>query len=264
MKRLKKISLLIFIPIFIGIILSIIGAAIKNSIVSNIGYLILAIGVPATGFVMVVVCLILMITGKLEDNKPENDISLQNFSEKETEQAQIEKINTSYGYQSNDAQGEYMMRHVSNNYKNSTPKEKLLGWLFFAFLMIDFALIPIFLFLKIYIGTYVCFGVFCGTIIISGIAVKIKQSLSIRGTTKLKPGQEIHNGKVKACLLSSTTNVGGSERRHTTRLVNVVYKIIIETPMEEYTAYSKRFYETGENVTFVKRSRKGASIIDEN
>lgn len=138
--------------------------------------------------------------------------------------------------------------------------------MFFGFLITDFALIPIFAILRIYIGAIVCFSLFVGTILISLIVVGIKQRvfMKFKPSKAKKDKYEILDGKVKACMLSSTTSVGGVRKYSTARLTKVIYLITVESAGNVYTAYSDKFYEKDETVRFYAIGKRSASIINEN
>ncbi len=249
MKKLIKISFLVPVPFILGLVLNIVGANIENETMISIGIILMSIGTPVLMFLLVVISLILMITGRLEDKTPEEDLS-----EKE-EYREIQEINSSYGYENNRRKDAYFINHIARNYKNATPKEKVLGWIFFGFLITDFALIMVFAFLNIFTGFLICFCVFGGTILIALIVKKILESISLSGKIKSNKKQEILHGVVKICLFSSSTSTGGSRRGLTTRIRKIVYRVIIIANNKEYTAYTKDFYETGEKVDILVKGR---------
>lgn len=269
MKKLRKMSLIVLIPIILGVGLTVIGGAVQNALISKIGGMILSIGIPVTMFVLVVVGLILMITGKLEDssndsysdNEEVREADNNEVSEGEREFEEIQDINSSYGYESQIKQGEYMMRHTAGVYKNSTPKEKIFGWLFFAFLIIDFALAFVFLTKKIIIGFIVCFCIFAATILICLVVTKARERSSIKAKVDITK-DKLLCGEVKACLMSSSTSVGGAHSHSTTRITGVTYRVVVEAEGNTYTGYSHRFYETGDPVVFAVIGKNRISILD--
>lgn len=256
MKKLIKLSFIVFIPFVGGLITTLVGSFTKNETVINIGMMIMSIGIPVTMFALVVIGLVLIMTGRLNDGErpPRN---------RKTEQAEIDEVNSSYGYESKLREAEYISRHAAENYKNSTDKEKALGWLYFGFLMTDFALILVFAFSDIMLGALICFCIFVGTIILSVIIKVIleKTSMSFKPRRR-KKRRQFHCGEVKACLLSGTTSTGSSNRHSATRIVNVTYRVIINSKGKEYTAYSDKFFETGELVVFELKGCRLASIVD--
>lgn len=258
MKKLIKLALIPVIPLVIALILQVIGSSINNEQVFYIGKMILSIGMPVCLFLLVVIGLILYSTGKLADK---NSRKIEAHTEAD-ETKQIEDINTSYGYESHRKSDEFMINHAEENYKNSTLKEKFLGWTFLGFLMSDFALIFVFLYLRVYIGIYICFGVFAGTILLSAIIKIILEKTSINFKIKKNKNYDIVNGKVKYCVLSSVASSGLSHRRSTTRVQSVTYKVKIEANGKEYIAYSKNYFEKESPVTIAIISSRRASIIE--
>ncbi|MDE7455012.1 MAG: hypothetical protein K2M64_04205, partial [Clostridia bacterium] len=252
------------IPIIVGLALNIIGGQTDNAQLQRIGQAVLSIGVPVTMFVLVVACIVLMSMGKLSDNNDEQNT--KQTSEAEQEYSQIDDVNTSYSYQSHNKKGDYISRHVANNYKNSTVKEKVLGWLFFGFLIGDFALIFVFAVLRNLTGIIVCLSIFAGTILISLIVKVILERTSMLAKYDKRKGHKLLDGEVKACLLSSvsSTSVGGSGRRSTTRIKGVIYRVIIVADDgQEYTAYTDNFYETGDVISFFAHGKRRATIVNE-
>ncbi|MDE5896284.1 MAG: hypothetical protein K2H43_00555, partial [Clostridia bacterium] len=262
------LSFLVLIPLIGGIILNIVGGQLENERIVYAGSLMLSVGVPVTMFLLVVIGLILMITGRLADDKggtkdakTDEEANLQDAGAAEREEEKIEEVNSSYGYDSRRKNSEYLMGHVADNYKNSTLKEKISGWLFFGFLMTDFALILVFAFLRLWVGIIVCFSLFVGTILLAFIIKKILEKTSMSGNIGRLKKRKILSGTVKACLLSSETSAGGAHRYSTTRILKVIYRVKVDVAGKEYTAYSDRFYETGEIVTIAAKGKR-ASVID--
>ena len=258
MRKLKLLSLIIAVPFITGVILTVVGMVTKNQSVLDVGLIIFEFVVPALMFILVVVSIILMITGKLSDKpkNPENEIG-DPFGTREKEHSDLEEINSTYGYENYELKNEYMIEHTAQNYKHAKPKEKILGWLFFGFLITDFVMIVVFFMLGIMIGAIICFCLFGGTIILSLIILKILQSVSINYNPNKSANKKILDGEVKACLMSSSTETGGI----TTRIHNVVYKVVVTSDNKDYTAYSKQFYEIGDKVTFAVIGKRRASII---
>lgn len=267
MKKLRMLAMLVFIPIICGFVMLFAG----DETVSRIGIRFLTIGVPVVMFLLVVVGLILIITGKIDlsdyrkngsdTTASETPSDAEPLSDADREKYEINRVNSSYNRQSQLRQGEYIANHAANNYQNATPKQKLAGWLFFGFLMTDFALILVFTFLGIFTGTYICFGLFGGTILISFIVVKVKEKISL--SSSKRKVREVLDGEVKFCTLSSSTSVGGSSRRSTTRITGVTYRVTLESDGNEYVAYSRQFYNKGDSVRFGVLGKHSATIIDD-
>lgn len=258
MKKLTKLSLIILIPLVIGISLLVFGGYSGDENIVRIGEIVVSFGLPITMFLLVVIALVLMITGRLSDSGKTDDQP----KTREQEYSDIQDVNASRGYESHRKSDEFMAGHVANNYKRATPRQKVLGWLFFGFLMTDFFMIFVFLFLRNTTGVIVCFSIFCGTILVSLIVKVILEKMSMRVNPAKLEGKEVFKGIVVACLLSSTTSVGGSNRRYTTHITRVVYRVLIERDGDQYTAYTDNFYEEGEEVFFVVRRKSLAAIVD--
>lgn len=256
MKKLSKLSLIVLIPLICGIALIVIGSYGGNEAVLRVGQAVLTFGMPITVISLVVIGLVMMITGKLSDSDDSDGVKPMS---KKREQSDIQDVNTSRGYKSRRKSGEYMARHVSNNYKYSTSKEKVLGWLFFGFLITDFLLIFVFGILKSIVGVIVCFSLFVGTILLSLIIKIIVEKISMRVKGDDLDDKEVFKGTVEACLMSSTTSTGG---RYTTRIEKVVYRVLVDYDGEQYTAYSENYYEEGDEVFFVVRRKNLISIVD--
>ena len=78
MRKLRKLAFVVPVPLILGFILNLIGNTTDNAVMSKIGVGIMAYGTPALMFILVVIGLILMITGRLgddggKDNKPLTD-----------------------------------------------------------------------------------------------------------------------------------------------------------------------------------------------
>ncbi|MDE6614759.1 MAG: hypothetical protein K2K24_04540, partial [Clostridia bacterium] len=219
MKKLIKLSMIIPVVFIIGITLDIIGFRNEDEKLALAGSYVLGIGLAVTFFAVVVIGLIMFMTGKLTDtdDKKAQDDGSNGESEREREQRELKQINTSKRYENRANETEYMARHASNIYKNSTTKEKVFGWLFFGLLMTDFLLIIVFAYLGIIVGAIICGAIFAGTIVISGIIKKIQEnrSMSAKVYTKSKK-REILNGEVKSCNLSSSTSVGSGHNPYPT------------------------------------------------
>lgn len=261
MRKLRKLSFIVFIPIAFGLLFKILGLKIENETLELVGDKLLVPGIFITISVIVVIGLILMSTGKLADYK-KTDAKTENSHTKEEENENIKDINSSYGYESKAKQGNYMLRHLGENYRNSTRKEKVLGGMFLGFILLDFFLIMVFAYLNIPIGSYICFGIFALTILLAIIVKLVLQKLSMKVSQEKIDNSPKLNGIVDACVLSSTTSTGGAHLYRTTRISNVVYKIAIIAEDNRYIAYSTEFFEKGERVNIAAIGGKRAHILN--
>lgn len=180
--------------------------------------------------------------------------------EREKEYAALNDVNTSYGYSSRYKEAEYNAMHAANAYKNAKPKERILGWIFGGFLLIDFFMIMVFAFLRIFVGMIVCFCIFGGTILTAILVTVIRQKISMSGGLSKNKHREALDGVVKLCTVSSTTSSGSGR---TTRINKVVYRVVISANDSEYTAYTTDFYETGDKLKFGVIGKSMATIIED-
>lgn len=262
MRKLAKLSFIILIPIVLGGILTAAGFFTADETVSVIGFWVLAAGIPAVMVVLITVGLVLIITGRLNlDDSKKADKSSQPETEKRKatdEENDIRKVNSSYRYESRYASAKYQANHISKIYKLSNLGDRIKGWLFFLFLIIDFVLILVFAFLGITLGAIICFCLFAGTILICFLVKIVLEKTSISG--KHKPSKYFSKmGEVLATVLSSMTSTG---TKYTERIKSVTYRVIIKVDGKTYNAYSKNFYKEGETVeVLIKRNGKGNAII---
>ncbi|MDE6557810.1 MAG: hypothetical protein K2K39_01765 [Clostridia bacterium] len=268
MKKLVKMSMIIPVVFIAGIVLAIVGSLIGNETLTLVGVCILTYGLPGVMFILVVVGLVLMITGRLSDKDKKSDVT---FGSSEPEKAEpsaakeeaekIEDINSSYGYESNRKLAEYQMDSVSTAYRNSSSRERVLGWLFFGFLMTAIGLAIVFLFLNILLGFFICLGAFAGTIIISLIVKTVLEKTSKSQRVDIAKYKE-ESAVVKACVLSSMGSTGGANRHSTVRVNSVTYRVILVVDGKEFNAYSSDFYNEGEKISaWVRRDGKGVAKI---
>lgn len=265
MKKLFKLSFIIIIPLIIGFVLIFTGVALNNESVLNAGYVFVSAVVPACIFILAVVGIVILMTGKLHGKshvEAGDERSAEREDKAREEMEEIAEINESYGYESQIKSAEYHIRKISENYSKSSSKQKFLGWLLFAFLITDFALILVFSFLGITVGIIICFCLFIGTIGIAFIIKVILEKLSINGSKKRTGSSEILEGIVKSCVLSSTSSVGGSRTYSTTRISNVTYRITVTVGGKDYNAYSEKFYEEGQSVKITVIIGNLVSIIE--
>lgn len=327
MKKLRLMSMIVFVPIVLGVGMLIGGSVTDNQTAASIGGWVLSAGIPVTMFVLVVVGLVLMITGKIDlsdakkssngsfavgneqpddedewedikddddewtaagdhDDEPkyvgvgkdsisvgDDDDEWEDVDEddeqtdvgsgedsvsdgaRKKEYKQLSDINTSRGYDRKLKEAEYTAQHTSNAYKNSSPAQKVLGWLFFGFLITDFFMIMVFAFIGVFVGAIVCFCLFGGTILIALLVTVLRQKISMGlGVSKAKKRNAV-DGKVLSCGVASTTTVNN-------RVTKVVYLVEMSDGEGEYSAYTEKYYDRGDNIKFCKIGKKLAMILD--
>ena len=133
--------------------------------VSSAGRIILTIVVPSVLFIIVVVGLIIIMVGKGNGSKPD-----------ENEGKSYEK-KPEINPQEDSGETATAEKEIADNYKQATTKQKILGGIFFGFLILVFGLMLVFVFLQNLVGALVCAGLFAGTIIVVIICAVISQKL---------------------------------------------------------------------------------------
>jgi len=272
MKKFAKFSLLILIPVIVGVVLIVAGVATENDNLFYAGMLVSTIGVPVIMIPLVVIGIILVVTGKIDmyDYKIKDDNVSGEKKTKHTaktekhkrtaqsEREEIDEINSSYGYRNRYEKAEYEANHAALNYENTDKGDRIKGWVFFGFLVTDFVLILVFAFLGITLGAIICFCLFVGSLLIGFIVSKIIEKTS--QSEKYDPLKyELKTGVVQASVLSSTTSMGGKWKQ---RIKKVTYRVIIQVGNKTYNAYSTNFYEDGESVEVIlRRDGKGNARI---
>lgn len=264
MKKLFKLSLLILVPFFGGMILQIVG----SGTVAYVGKMLMSYGTFGTAILVFVIGMVMMVTGKSKDDetydrdvtgRPISEIDVSSSKPTEPsdealdvsaseEERKLGDINSSYGYESKMKYADYVFDQSANAYRNSSKKKRVLGWIYFAFLVITFTLTPLLFSFGINLGGFICLGLFMGTLIIS-IIIKViveKTGLSTRAVRRHPEDWVLAEATVKSCVLSSASSVGGESRHSTTRVTDVTYRVTATAEGKEYYGYTKRFYGEGE------------------
>lgn len=280
MKKFARFTLLCFIPVVAGVVCLIVGNTTGNSTVTYAGMLSLIAGLPAMMIIFLIVGLILMSTGKLGDGKkPESDTTdttdttdaadnkttitdvareEETPSQREREQNAIDKVNSSSRYESRVNMSEYEIQHVAEGMKNAPKWGVAVGLTSFFLLVADLIAATVLLINRIFIGAIVCAALFGVVIITAFTVVAVSRAKALNGD--ISKAKKITEGKVKTCFSvdTATTKSGG-----TVRISGVTYRVIVSADGEEYAAFSKQFYETGETVTIAVTGIKRAKIVDE-
>lgn len=271
MKKLAKLSLLVPVPLVLGLILNLAGNRLGNAQLAAVGSKIMAYGTPAVMFILVVVGLIMIISGRwslsdgaapAESEKTEETSGTDEEKARMEEQEAIENINNSYGYDSQFKQGQYIADNSAKIYRNSGNGDRIKGWIFFGFLMTDFALILVFSFLGIFLGAVICFALFGGTILLS-LIIKVILEKTSRSKRFNRDRYEKKTGTVKLCAMSSMSSVGGS-RNSSVRVTGITYRVVLDVEGREYNAYSDNVYAEGQTVfVWVRKKGGGLARIEE-
>ncbi len=179
---------------------------------------------------------------------------------KEEEAEQIDRINSTYGYDNKIAMAEHQFAHIKTAFRASDRKEKVFGCIFLIVLLSLLAGFPIAMVFGQNIVGFCCLGAFAFIIILSMVIVTVRQKISRseRGYDMSDP----HRGKVLSCSMSSESSTGSD---HRTRIMSTVYKVKIAADGEERTAYTREFFHEGEEVTVYFHCKyKGLAKVAEN
>ena len=270
-KLLTKFALIATSVFVLMLILYEIALRTDNGQFIKVSKALLNLGVPLFSVILVAVALIMIITGKTLDQSQEEK------RKNEDEANEIQGINSSKGYENRYREAEYIGYHAARNYKNSSAKERILAWSFLGFLVSVIMLSLVFLYFHIAVGFIVCWCVFVGTILISGIVQVVLHKVSMNAAKKSIKDDKTENkpkkypvlicGNVVSCLLSSASSVSTGERNfYSSQIVSTVYRIKIKAKEndkdKEFIAYSEKFYEKGELVLIKILKRKYAAIIE--
>lgn len=255
MKKKTFLKFLFFVYIILSLAFIFLSGYFKQNWMSTLG-IIMLFGGP---FLYSIIYIIIMFKRANKAN------SSKNYDAKSDNEASIEQVNTSHGIDNKYKLAKYEVGMVTSAYKNSPKKEKILGALLFIFLISLPIAAIVFAILRIYLGLYICFGVFCGSIIIMAIGKTIieKRALSTKQIDENAPKE---TATVIATTVSSFNSYKtGGKRLGTSRITSIVYKVRLNVHGKEIVTYSKEFYNDGEKVKVVL-NKKGnrAKIITDN
>ena len=266
MKKLILLSLIILVPFWGGFILQGVG----SGEVERAGTIIMSYGTFITAVVIFVIGMVMMATGKLNDDensdrlgRPVSEIDVKSSKPIEKsdealevssleEERKLDDVNSSDGYESKLKYAGYVAEKSAEIYRNSSKIKKVLGWIYFAFLVVNFTLTPIFFSLGIFIGGYICMGLFTATLIISIIVKLIIVNTGLSGAThKKREDWVIVKGTVKSCELAGVTSTGGETHRSSVRVTGAAYKVTATADGRDFYGYSKRVYGKGDSVNIL-------------
>ena len=255
----------------VGFIMLVAGTG-RSDIVAFIGMTLLSKAIPVYLYICIVVGLSLAIMGKLGTKKTGEEVN--NFSaddvifdengnviqspdmeSSEADEPTVKRNGRRGYYQGQMEAGQMEIDMLSQNYRNSSTKQKIFGLIFFYFLMADFGLILVFaLFLSNTVGALVCAGIFAATIIIALITNVVQQKISMSSRALKKGNAKILEGTVLSCTVASTTSVNN-------RVTKIVYYVVIGVGGDEYKGYCKESFNEGASVKFADIGRFRAAGI---
>ncbi len=274
MKKYRIIAILFFI---VCIAVIIIGAVLHKGWLSLAGIITL-FGVSfSTAVIASIVVVVKAVKGvKAEDNEAISDDALSDendgdddneefvfdeqseknvITERDLEQARIERINSTAHTENRIARAEYMMSHTGKTAKSSTKKEKTLGTVFLIVLLALMFGGIVLIAVGWQIAGLICVGGFAAVIIIAIIITVIKQKLamSIKRFDESNP----QKGMVISCTVSSQTTNGS---KYYERVISTTYKLKIDVNGTVCSSYCKTFYSAGDIIT-VLPSKKGNDSV---
>ena len=272
MKHLFRMALPLPVMTVAGFVMMIAGTG-RSDIVAFIGVTLLTKVVPVYLYVCVVVGLSLAIMGKLGPKTTDEEVNdflgddvvfdengnvMQSTDAEsaETDESTVKRNGRGGRYQRQMEAAQVEIDQLSEAYRKSSSKQRILGLIFFYFLMADFGLILLFgLFLQNMVGALVCAGIFVGTIIIAIIVNIIQQKISMSPKALKKKNVKILEGTILSCTVASTTSVNN-------RVTKIVYYVVIGcADGQEYKGYCKEYFNEGASVTFADIGRFRASGI---
>ncbi len=260
MKKLLRLIIIVIIPIVVGYAL-VKFAGSDHPKLLQAGDLLLHLIGPI--LITVAVCGVFMAivvgkknSGGLNDEK-EDEIDLTNNK--------AEDAVDDFSYDDKDSLKELKStaKLFTNNYKNLSPKQKVISCILISIIMTVIVLVEIFIYFKITVGIIACMAAIVLLVLIAFIYGKTSERRSMKVDFDWIRESEILTGRVKLSMISSARSVGEGrygKYRTPAEMLDVVYKVIIEYEDKDYTAFSKDLYEDGESVQFVIIGKNKASI----
>ncbi len=272
--RFVLLHVAVLIPIVIGVTCFIVGSHTDNNTVSFVGMLAFEAGVPSVMAILIAVVLIWKFRSikKLEsdttdtttdttvaiDEASDDEAKAQTMSQREREQHAIDAVNSTNRYASRANMADYEVQSIAEGMKHA-PKWGLPVGLTCFFSLFALLIVATILFIKrIFVGGIICAAIVGVVLITTFIVMAVSRARATNGD--ISKAKKITGGKVKACFMmgTTTTRAGGS-----VRIAGVTYRVIVIADGVEYGAFSKRFYETDENVTVAVMGKKRAKIVED-
>ena len=273
--RFALLHILVLIPIVTGVACLIAGNKTDNDTLTFAGKLVLEAGVPGVIIILVIAVLIWKFHGvrKAEpdtsaaDKTHDDETNEQAPSQIEHEQNAINAVNSTNYMSSRVKLAEYEAAHVAEGMKHAPKWGMPVGIGIFLLLVADIVGATVLAIKGIFVGTIICAALFAGVVITGLIVMSVSRAKAMNGD--ISKAKKITEGKVKACFMigTTTTRTGGNHRYQSTngrtvRIHGVTYRVIVIADGKEYGTFSKRFYETGENVTVAVMSKNRAKIVE--
>ncbi|MDE7453925.1 MAG: hypothetical protein K2N22_05900 [Clostridia bacterium] len=267
--RFALIHIAVLIPLATGLGCLIGGTNSDNNTLAFTGKIVLEAGVPSVMAILVAALLI----WKFRRRKPKTDTADENGNEangetpsqREREQEMINAVNSTYQMASRANMAEYEVESVQEGMKHAPRWGIALGLTFFFSLLALLIAATVLLIKHIFVGAIVCAAIVGVVLISTFIITAVSRARAMNGD--IRKAKKITEGTVKACFMigTATTRTGGmrhSPNTGTVRIHSVTYRVIVTADGEEYGAYSKNFYETGEKVTVAVMGKSRAKIVE--
>ncbi len=291
-------SMLVFVPIVLGMGLLIGGSLTDNETAYNIGGLVLTAGIPVTMFALVVVGLVLMMTGKLDlsDGKKsancgkskaevkKNDDEWESVDDDESEWVEVEddgdEVKDVGGGEDSISCGqkkkEYSRRSDTTTSRSYNDKIKQAEYIsrqsgnryknstttqkVFGWLFFGFLMTDFFM-----IMVFAFIGIFVGAIVcfcLFGGTILIALLVTVL-RQKISMGLGVSKKKKRDALDGKVLSCDvASTTTVNNRVTKVVYLVEISDGENEYSAYTEDYYDRGDDIKFCKIGKKLAMILD--
>ncbi|MDE7406590.1 MAG: hypothetical protein K2M89_06940 [Clostridiales bacterium] len=298
MKKLRLMSMLVFVPIVLGMGLLIGGSLTDNETAYNIGGLVLTAGIPVTMFALVVVGLVLMMTGKLDlsDGKKsancgkskaevkKNDDEWESVDDDESEWVEVEDdgdevkdvgggVDSISGGQKKKEYSRHSDTNTSRGYDNKIKQAEYISrqsgnryknstttQKVFGWLFFGFLMTDFFM-----IMVFAFIGIFVGAIVcfcLFGGTILIALLVTVL-RQKISMGLGVSKKKKRDALDGKVLSCDvASTTTVNNRVTKVVYMVEITDGENEYSAYTEDYYDRGDDIKFCKIGKKLAMILD--
>lgn len=255
--RFFVLSAMVLIPLVVGFGCLIGGANSSNHTVAFAGKLILCAGVPGMMIIGIAAGLIWKFHGvRKNEEEPRT---------REREQNALAAVNGTHGGASRAALGNYEADHIAEGMKHAPKWGLPVGLVCFFSLVALLVAATVLLIKRIFVGAIVCAAIVGVVLIATFIVMAVSRAKATNGD--ISKAKKITTGKVKACFMVGMAETRTRWRRNsnaeTVRVHGVTYRVIVIAEDKEYRAFSKKFYETSEEVTVAIMSKTRAKIVEE-
>lgn len=262
MKKLRILSALVFVPALIGILLFMIGGWTLNFALVEVGKYLLIFGLPA-GIVSYGIAFIIIDakskSGKIGYNTPTHESKPGSGKsapgERQLSEDEYSSVMNEDGRAREEREAAPKRKRSEISSDGLTAGGKVFWGILVVLLLIAFSLIFVFVFLENTKGAIISAVVIFVAMFMVLIFRFISEKISLSFDKDKSHYNEITEGTVRSCTVSTTVEVMGRPSR-------VVYKLIVEVGDRDYVTHSKKPYSVGDTVTVAVRSRRRVSIVE--